>query len=128
MSAPLLVVNHRSTVPPYEQISLQLCMLISTRQLTSGTTLPPIRQLADDLDVAPNTIIRAYDELENEGWVLRAARKNVVVASNPPPIDRLRRQRLEQAVAALFDVARLLKLGPAEICAEIDRQATKVKE
>jgi GntR family transcriptional regulator len=121
-AGPLLVVNHQSTVPPFEQISLQIRMLIAEQILLPGMLLPPVRQLAEDLGVAPNTVIRAYDELERDGWVTRAARKNVAVASQPPPIHEVRLDRLAQAVAALLEVARLLNTSPAAIHAEIDRQ------
>jgi GntR family transcriptional regulator len=121
-AAPSLVVNHQSTVAPYEQISLQIRVLIAEQIIPPGMLLPPVRQLAEDLGVAPNTVIRAYDELERDGWVTRAARKNVAVAEQPPPVHEVRQDRLAQAVAALLEVARLLNVPPAAVHTEIDRQ------
>ncbi len=118
----LLIVNHRSTVQPYDQVSLQIRSLIAAGRLTPGASLPPVRQLADDLGVAPNTIMRAYDELERDGWVVREARKSVAVAPVPPPMYQERRQRLAQAVAGLLDLACLLDATPEELHVEIDRQ------
>jgi GntR family transcriptional regulator len=125
MEQPLLIVNHGSTVPPYEQVSLQLRMLIASRQLVPGAPLPPVRQLAADLGVAPNTIMRAYDELEHDGWVIREARKNVAVAPVPPSIHEERGQRLERAVAELLDLAYLLDATREELYTELEHQLEK---
>jgi GntR family transcriptional regulator len=50
--------------PPYTQIKAAITLAVATGQLVPGTPLPTIRQLAGDLDVAPNTVARAYRELE----------------------------------------------------------------
>lgn len=126
MEQPLLIVNHNSSVPPYDQISLQIRCLITSGQLASGSLLPPVRQLAEDLDVAPNTIMRAYDELERDGWVVREARKNVAVAPRPPSMHQERQQRLERAVAELLDIVLLLDITPDELSSEINRQLERV--
>jgi GntR family transcriptional regulator len=119
---PLLIVNHSSNVQPYEQISLQIRGLITSGRLAPGTLLPPVRQLAEDLNVAPNTVMRAYDELAQGGWLVRTARKGVAVASETPSMYEERRTRLTRAVKDLLDLARLLDATPAELYAEIDRQ------
>ncbi|MFC7742715.1 GntR family transcriptional regulator [Nocardiopsis composta] len=73
---PLTVeVDPRSPVPPYEQIRTRLLELVRTGALAPGTRLPPIRQLAGDLGVAPNTVARAYRELEAAG-VLSSRRRH----------------------------------------------------
>ncbi len=122
MEQPLLIVNHKSTVPPYDQVSLQIRGLIAAKRLVPGSLLPPVRQLAEDLGVAPNTIMRAYDELERDGWVIREARKNVAVATLTPSFSQEREKRLEQAVAELLDVVSLLATTPQELYTEIERQ------
>jgi DNA-binding transcriptional regulator YhcF (GntR family) len=62
-------VNHASPVPPYEQLRAQLADLISIGRLTQGDRLPSVRQLASDLGLANNTVVRAYRELETAGLV-----------------------------------------------------------
>lgn len=114
-------------MPPYDQVSLQIRSLIAAGRLAPGTLLPPVRQLAEDLGVAPNTIMRAYDELERDGWVVRAARKNVAVAPTPPSLYQERKQRLERAVTELLDTVRLLDITPEELHTEIDRQLDQAK-
>ncbi len=62
-------VNHASPVPPYEQLRAQLADLIAVGRLGQGARLPSVRQLASDLGLANNTVVRAYRELEAAGLV-----------------------------------------------------------
>jgi DNA-binding transcriptional regulator YhcF (GntR family) len=58
-------------VPIYLQIVNQIKYLVSSGRLTPGEELPPIRSLAEKLIVNPNTVARAYRELEMAGIVLK---------------------------------------------------------
>jgi GntR family transcriptional regulator len=123
MTGLLLLLNQTSPVPPYEQIGLQIRTMIASSQLAPGTQLPSVRQLARDLGVAPNTIVRAYNELERNGWVVTSKRKGVMVAPRPPILTTgERQQRLEQAVSELLIAAYPLDVSVEDIHAEIDRQ------
>jgi GntR family transcriptional regulator len=59
-----LSVDTASSTPAWEQLRDQLARYIAGGQLTPGTRLPAIRQLAGDLGLAPGTVARAYSELE----------------------------------------------------------------
>jgi molybdate-binding protein/DNA-binding transcriptional regulator YhcF (GntR family) len=59
-------VDFHSTVPLYQQIAEQLRQLIATEQIKPGERLPSIRQLSRSLNINPNTVFRAYVELEQE--------------------------------------------------------------
>jgi GntR family transcriptional regulator len=123
MTSLLLVLHHKSPVPPYEQIAEQLRTMIALAQLVPGEQLPSVRQLARDLNVAPNTIVRAYAELEQDGWVTTSARKGVKVATRTTEIrEEDRQSRLTSAVTELLVVAYQLGVSPEEVSAEIDRQ------
>ncbi|MFL1381549.1 GntR family transcriptional regulator, partial [Nocardiopsis protaetiae] len=63
----IIEVNEQSPVPPYEQIRGRIVELVLSGELPPGTRLPSIRQLAGDLAVAPNTVARAFRELEAVG-------------------------------------------------------------
>lgn len=92
-----------------------------------GTLLPSVRQLARDLGIAPNTVVRTYNELEREGWVVTAARRGVIVAPHPPQITAEdRAQQLGQAVSELLIKAYQLGVGLEELHAEIDQRATQL--
>jgi DNA-binding transcriptional regulator YhcF (GntR family) len=62
-----LTVDPGDPTPPYEQLRRQLVDLITARLLPVGERLPPVRQLAGDLELAPGTVARAYRELERAG-------------------------------------------------------------
>ncbi len=124
MSTPLLILDSTSPTPPYEQIGAQIRLQIAAGRLQAGAALPSVRQLANDLGVAPNTVARAYSELEREGWVITVARRGVMVASpSPKQVAEVRARELERAVAQLLITAYQLGITPDELHAEIDRQS-----
>ena len=123
MNTPLLILNQESHIPPYEQIHAQIRMLIASMQLLPGTLLPSVRQLARDLGVAPNTIVRAYNELEQGGWVITVARRGVLVAGHPPTMPpEERKQRLTQVISEMLVATHQLGIPIDEVYAEIERQ------
>ena len=64
-----LIVDQRSGIPLYQQITHQLIYLISSRQLRADTRLPSIREAADALNVNPGTVAQAYRDLQAIGLV-----------------------------------------------------------
>jgi GntR family transcriptional regulator len=70
----MIEIDPGSAVPPYEQIRARITGLIAGGGLPAGTRLPPIRQLAGDLGIAPGTVARAYRELETAGLVATRGR------------------------------------------------------
>jgi GntR family transcriptional regulator len=72
--------------PPYGQIKAQIISLIANGTLSVHYRLPSIRQLAGDLGVAPNTVARAYRELETDGFVGSSGRRGTIVIAQPAPV------------------------------------------
>ena len=66
-----LRISQHDGVPLYLQIINQIKQLINSGRLQVGQELLPIRVLAEELIVNPNTVARAYRELESEGWVYK---------------------------------------------------------
>lgn len=62
-------LNYRDSRPIYEQLMEQLRKLIVTGSIKSDERLPSIREIATSLAINPNTIQRAYRELESEGYI-----------------------------------------------------------
>lgn len=123
MSTPLLVLDPSSGVAPYVQIASQVRLAIASKRLHAGNALPSVRQLARDLGVAPNTVARAYSELEREGWVITSLRRGVAVAERLPSRDATARyEELRAAVAELLLRAHTLGVAPDALRAELDRQ------
>lgn len=76
-------LNYRDTRPIYEQIKDQLRRLIMTGGIAQGEKLPSVREMATQLAINPNTIARAYRELEAEGWIATVPGKGCFVCGMP---------------------------------------------
>jgi DNA-binding transcriptional regulator YhcF (GntR family) len=77
----MITIDSGSQVPPYEQVRSQIAAQITDGGLVPGTRLPSVRQLADDLALAVNTVARAYRELETSGLVETRGRGGTVVTA-----------------------------------------------
>src|SRR5258706_10595161 len=75
-------------VPIYVQIFNQVKHLAASGRLSPGEEIPPIRALAEQLVVNPNTVARAYLELERAGIVSKRHGSGTYVAENSPPLSR----------------------------------------
>ncbi|NIO28658.1 MAG: GntR family transcriptional regulator [Candidatus Latescibacteria bacterium] len=87
-------IDARSGVPLYRQVIEQVKFGIARGNLEPGDQLPTVRQLAVDLSINPNTVIRAYRELEIEGVLETHQGTGTFVSTQKPEIDRLERQRM----------------------------------
>ena len=65
----MVQLNYRDAKPIYEQIKEGLRKLVVSGALNTGDKLPSVRELASQLAINPNTIQRAYRELESEGYI-----------------------------------------------------------
>ncbi len=96
-------IDTKSGVPFYRQIIEQIKFSIAHGGLKPGDQLPTVRQLAVDLSLNPNTVIRAYRELEIEKILNSQQGSGTFVGHRQPEIDRLERQRmLDQIVTELL--------------------------
>jgi GntR family transcriptional regulator len=96
-------IDTKSGVPFYRQIVEQVKFGIARGSLQPGDQLPTVRQLAVDLSINPNTVIRAYRELEIEGAIDTHQGSGTFVGTRKPRIDELERQRmLDQILTELL--------------------------
>lgn len=91
-----LHVSLKSGVPIYVQVVTQIKQLVATGRLPVGAELPTIRALAEQLLVNPNTIARAYRELEQEGVVTARRGLGTVISEAGSPMGRRERKELLQ--------------------------------
>ncbi|MFK7958108.1 MAG: GntR family transcriptional regulator [Lysobacterales bacterium] len=89
-----LHLSHHDGVPVYQQIVQQVKHLIASGRLGAGKEMPPIRKLAEQLLINPNTVARAYRELESSGWVFKRRGAGTYVADRISPLSALEKQRL----------------------------------
>lgn len=87
-------IDPKSGVPFYRQIIDQVQFAIANDSLQIGDQLPTVRQLAVDLKINPNTVARAYQELEIKGIVATQMGTGTFVADNKVEISVLERQRM----------------------------------
>jgi GntR family transcriptional regulator len=88
------LLDTKSGVPFYRQIIEQVKFGIARGDLDPGQQLPTMRQLAVELSINPNTVIRAYRELEFEGLLDTQQGSGTYVTQKSPEIDSLERQRM----------------------------------
>jgi GntR family transcriptional regulator len=90
----LITLNYRDSAPIYAQIKENLRHQIISGILTPGDKLPSVRELATQLSINPNTIQRAYNELELEGFIISVLGKGNYVSSDfsrdPKKIEKLK--------------------------------------
>ncbi len=106
-------------VPIYLQIVNQIKYLVAAGRLAAGKELPPIRTLAEKLMLNPNTIARAYRELETAGIVEKRRTAGTYVSDQGSPLARRERRKilteridqlLAEAVQMDIDVDEIIKL------------------
>ena len=96
MNRLLLSIDPEGQEAPFQQIADQLRELIERGDLRPGDPLPTVRQLASDLRVAPNTVARAYADLQDNGWLVSDGRRGTRVAQATPSADIRARASLLQ--------------------------------
>lgn len=92
----MLTLNYRDSKPIYEQVKDGFRKLILTGTLSTGEQLPSVRELAAQLAINPNTIQRAYAQLEAEGYLESYPGKGSFVAPSVETKAHRRQELLEQ--------------------------------
>ena len=96
-------IDSKSGVPFYRQIIEQIKFGIARGDLAPGDRLPTVRQLAVDLAINPNTVVRGYRELEFEGAIETQQGSGTFVGQRRPQIDKIEKQRmLDQILTELL--------------------------
>ena len=107
----MVTLNYRDSRPIYEQIQEGLKRLIVTGAIAAGERLPSVRTFATQLSINPNTIQRAYAELEREGYCYSVQGKGSFV-SDVVDMGEKRRRELKERLCAL--AAELKFLGASD--------------
>jgi GntR family transcriptional regulator len=110
-------------VPIYLQIVNQVKYLVASGRLAPGEELTPIRTLAEQLLINPNTVARAYRELESAGIVEKRRTAGTYVSENGSPLARRERIKIiTQRVDALVAEAEQMDVGLEELVKLIERR------
>ncbi len=123
----LFHIQPDSPVPIYEQIVAQVTFAIASGALEEGTLIPSVRDLAQRLLVHPNTVARAFQELERGGVVTAKRGRGMEVTPEAPALCQAQRQdiirgRVRQALREAASSA----LPPEEIWDLVEEELTRV--
>jgi GntR family transcriptional regulator len=102
-----ILIDTANARPVYEQIVQRVEQAILSGELAPGKPLPPIRQLANDLELNPNTVARAYQQLERNQIVATAGRRGTFV--DPDALEHLVEKTQREAQRRLSGVVRELR-------------------
>ncbi|MCA9643364.1 MAG: GntR family transcriptional regulator [Myxococcales bacterium] len=109
-------LDFESDVPVYEQISNRIKFAIARRAFKPNEKLPSVRTLARHLVVNPNTIVRVFRDLEQEGLIYAKRGIGMFVATRAGQrCDRERLAIVEEKLREALDVARRAELSEPEI-------------
>ncbi len=105
----IIIIDFRSPKPIYEQIKDNIKHLILTGALSEGEKLPSVRELAQTTSINPNTIQKAYRDLESEGFIYSVLGRGNFVAAPP---EKRNPERIESILSSVKSgVRELLYLG-----------------
>lgn len=111
-----IVINNTSMQPIYEQIVNQMKALIMQGKLKEETMLPSVRGLSKDLKVSALTVKKAYDALEEQGFIVTVHGKGSFVAcANQELLLEEKRKELETELEAVIRKGRSLGMNEQEL-------------
>jgi len=113
----MIVIDYSDRRPLYEQITDRFIQLIVKGILPPEEQLPSVRSLAMELSINPNTIQRAYQELEREGFIYSVKGKGSFVCSDQDYLEEQKRQTLEALKACILRAIEL-HMDPEELLAQ----------
>ncbi|HCG63911.1 MAG TPA: GntR family transcriptional regulator [Sphaerochaeta sp.] len=95
-------LDSKSGIPYYKQIILQVEMAIADGRLSKGARLPTVRSLAVDLSINPNTVARAYNEMEIRDIVVTQQGSGTFISEKQITIDAIERERILTEITRSF--------------------------
>lgn len=117
----MIPIDPRDPRPIYLQIKEGLCRLILSGAVKTGERLPSVRELAGQLAINPNTIQKAYEALEQEGYVYSIPGKGSFAADRSEVEDK-RREELMAQLSKVVEELRYLGVSQKEIAAVCGRE------
>ena len=114
----MIHLDYRDPRPIYEQIKQEFTRLILSGAISPGEKLPSVRELASTLSINPNTIQRAYRELESGGFVVSVPGKGSF-AAEARPLQEQKKRELFEKIASLCLEAYALGATRGELLSRI---------
>jgi GntR family transcriptional regulator len=123
-----LRIDPRSAQPLFEQIAFAVKEAVARGELQAGQKLPSVRELAQDLAINPNTVVRAYDALNRDGVVVRRQGAGCFVTGRTSALNgRERRRQLDELVGRMVTEAFHLGFSAEDVRAATDEALAEMR-
>lgn len=123
----MILIDHKDRRPIYEQIIERFEQLILCGALEKDAPMPSVRSLAMELSLNPNTIQRAYQELERAGYIYTIKGKGSFVSETAQNADR-KRQEVKKEMREGIERALLAGIAPDELRQMLEECIEEVKK
>lgn len=111
-----IIISNSSSIPIYEQIKTAIKQAIFSNELKEEDVLPSVRSMANDLKISFLTVKRAYDELEEEGYIKTVQGKGSFVA--PKNLELIKEEKLreiQELIERIYDISKISNITEDEI-------------
>ena len=111
-----IIISNSSSIPIYEQIKTAIKQAIFSNELKEEDVLPSVRSMANDLKISFLTVKRAYDELEEEGYIKTVQGKGSFVA--PKNLELIKEEKLreiQELIEKIYDISKISNITEDEI-------------
>ena len=111
-----IILSNSSTLPIYEQIKIAIKEAIFSNELKEEEMLPSVRAMANELKISFLTVKRAYDELEQEGYIKTLPGKGSFVA--PKNLELIKEEKLKEIqcyIEKIYDISKISNISEEEI-------------
>lgn len=111
-----IILSNSSTLPIYEQIKVAIKQAIFSNELKEEEMLPSVRAMANELKISFLTVKRAYDELEQEGYIKTLPGKGSYVA--PKNLELIKEEKLKEIqcyIEKIYDISKISNIPEEEI-------------
>ncbi len=111
-----IIISNNSSIPIFEQIKNAIKRAIFSNELKEGEMLPSVRNLANDLKISFLTVKRAYDELEQLGFIKTVQGKGSFVA--PKNLELIKEEKLKEIqdyIEKIYDISKVSNISEKEI-------------
>ncbi len=111
-----MLISNSSSVPIYEQIKNSIIEQIISDELKEDEAIPSIRNLAQDIKISVMTIKKAYDELEQEGYIISRQGKGTFVAPKNTELAKEKAKKdIEEYISKIVDISLKFDINKKEI-------------
>ena len=111
-----IIISNNSSIPIYEQIETAIKQAIFSNELKEEDILPSVRSLANDLKISFLTVKRAYDELEQAGFIKTVQGKGSFVA--PKNLELIKEEKLKEIqdyIEKIYNISKVSNISEDEI-------------